>query len=86
MNKVIKCLFSLPKRSLFICLFLFVNTLSAQNNYWQQQANFTIKVSLNDQENTLDAFETIEYINNSYGFISGQMLIKMTAPLSANSF
>ena len=27
--------------------------------------NFTISVSLNDKDNTLDAFETIEYINNS---------------------
>jgi hypothetical protein len=39
--------------------------IQAQNNYWQQEVNFTINVSLNDQDNTLDAFETIEYINHS---------------------
>ncbi len=37
----------------------------AQENYWQQQVNFNIDVSLNDIENTLDGFEKIEYTNNS---------------------
>ena len=36
-----------------------------QLNYWQQQVNYTIDVTLNDKENSLDAFEKIEYINNS---------------------
>jgi len=36
-----------------------------QLNYWQQQVNYTIDVSLNDKEHTLDGFERIEYINNS---------------------
>ena len=36
-----------------------------QLNYWQQQVNYTIDVSLNDKEHTLDGFEKIEYINNS---------------------
>jgi len=34
-------------------------------NYWQQQVNYTIDVSLNDTDHTLDGFEKIEYINNS---------------------
>jgi hypothetical protein len=34
-------------------------------NYWQQQVNFTIDVTLNDKDNSLDGFEKIEYINNS---------------------
>ena len=33
--------------------------------YWQQQVNFIIDVTLNDKEHTLDGFEKIEYINNS---------------------
>jgi hypothetical protein len=37
----------------------------AQKNYWQQQVDFTINVSLNDIENTLDGFEKIQYSNNS---------------------
>ena len=44
------------------CLLL---TAHCQLNYWQQQVNFTIDVSLNDKEHTLDGFEKIEYINNS---------------------
>lgn len=39
--------------------------LQSQQNYWQQQVNYTIDVSLNDKEHTLDGFETIEYFNNS---------------------
>jgi hypothetical protein len=34
-------------------------------NYWQQQVNYTIDVSLNDKEHSLTGFEKIEYINNS---------------------
>jgi len=45
--------------------FIITNTTYAQKKYWQQQVNFTINVSLNDKENSLQAFETIEYINNS---------------------
>lgn len=33
--------------------------------YFQQQANFSIQVTLNDLSNTLDGSEKIEYINNS---------------------
>lgn len=40
-------------------------TADCQLNYWQQQVNYTIDVSLNDKEHTLDGFEKIEYINNS---------------------
>jgi hypothetical protein len=51
-----------------LLLFLFALTTTAtyaQKKYWQQQVNFTINVSLNDHDNSLQAFETIEYINNS---------------------
>jgi len=51
-------------RLLFI-LILFHFTAAAQVPYWQQQVNYTISVSLNDTEHTLDGFETMEYINNS---------------------
>jgi peptidase M1-like protein len=34
-------------------------------HYWQQQVNYLIDVTLHDKDNTLDAFEKIEYINNS---------------------
>jgi hypothetical protein len=55
----LKKLFTL---SAAFCLFSVAN---CQLNYWQQQVNYTIDVSLNDKEHTLDGFERIEYINNS---------------------
>lgn len=36
-----------------------------QQTYWQQQVNYFIDVSLNDEDNTLTGFEKMEYINNS---------------------
>jgi hypothetical protein len=38
---------------------------NCQKKYWQQQVNYSIDVSLNDKEHTLDGFEIIEYFNNS---------------------
>jgi len=55
----------MKKTFLYIFLLLFTGHLCAQSNYWQQEANFRINVSLNDKDHTLDAFETIEYINHS---------------------
>ncbi len=45
----------------FCCQFI----AKAQNNYWQQQADYTIHVALHDNDNTLDADEKIVYTNNS---------------------
>lgn len=39
--------------------------LAALSQYWQQKVDFTIEVTLNDKEKTLDAFEKIIYKNNS---------------------
>lgn len=39
--------------------------LVAFGQYWQQQVNYIIDVTLNDKEKTLDAFEKITYTNNS---------------------
>ncbi|MGB3008114.1 MAG: M1 family metallopeptidase [Chitinophagaceae bacterium] len=51
----------------FILLLIITNSswLLSFSQYWQQEVNFTIDVSLNDKENTLTGFEKIEYINNS---------------------
>ncbi len=48
--------------SISFCLLPFVY---CQLPYWQQQVNYSIDVSLNDKDHTLDGFESIEYINNS---------------------
>ncbi|HEX7903918.1 MAG TPA: M1 family metallopeptidase, partial [Chitinophagaceae bacterium] len=39
--------------------------INSQTPYWQQQVNYSINVSLNDKDHSLDGFERIEYINNS---------------------
>jgi Peptidase family M1 domain len=53
------------KLVLFLLPHLLLATSHSQQNYWQQEVNYTIDVSLNDKEHTLDAFEKIEYTNNS---------------------
>ncbi|HVG41760.1 MAG TPA: hypothetical protein VM888_09130, partial [Chitinophagaceae bacterium] len=52
------------KKLFFIACFIFFYTTSF-SQYWQQKADFTIEVSLNDKDHTLDAFEKITYTNNS---------------------
>lgn len=54
------------KKIISLCFinFLFLSA-DCQQAYWQQQVNYTIDVTLNDIDNSLDAFEKIEYINNS---------------------
>lgn len=55
----------LKKLFIFFISLNFYCSASSQNNYWQQQVNYAIDVSLNDTNNSLQAFEKIEYINNS---------------------
>ena len=51
---------------LFICSLSFSLLSFCQiNNYWQQQVNYDITVTLNDADHTLDGSLKIEYINNS---------------------
>jgi hypothetical protein len=53
------------RKFIFLLLLALGSQLAAFSQYWQQQVNYTIDVSLNDKEHTLDGFEKIEYINNS---------------------
>jgi hypothetical protein len=46
----------------FLCTYSIV---CAQQNYFQQEVNYNIDVTLNDIIHELSAFEKIEYINNS---------------------
>lgn len=48
-----------------ICLLCVYNFVNAQQNYFQQEVNYTIDVTLNDELHELSAFEKIQYINNS---------------------
>lgn len=48
-----------------IILLLGFNTLKSQSSYFQQEVNFTIKVSLDDEKHILMGEERIEYINKS---------------------
>ena len=49
----------------FFAINIFLLGSSQSQNYFQQQVNYTIDVSLNDGDNTLQGFEKIQYINNS---------------------
>src|SRR6185369_17156186 len=51
----------------FILLFLVAVSLqlAALSQYWQQQVNYNIDVSLNDKNNSLKGFEKLDYTNNS---------------------
>ncbi len=51
--------------ALAVCLAGMVSNVFGRQSYWQQQVNYTIDVSLNDEEHTLTGFERMEYINNS---------------------
>ena len=39
--------------------------MASSQEYFQQEVNYKIHVALDDERNELNAFETIEYINNS---------------------
>jgi len=51
----------------FILIFFSFSSfcVHTQSAYWQQQVDYTIKVSLNDTLNELDGYITIDYKNNS---------------------
>jgi hypothetical protein len=53
------------KQMLFAWILFITTSTIAQKPYWQQQVNYKIQVSLNDQNHTLKGKEEIEYINNS---------------------
>ena len=56
----------LIRKLLFICLIIFTAFQDAPaQEYFQQEVNYQINVTLNDHLHELSAFETIEYINNS---------------------
>lgn len=48
-----------------ICFFLFYSFTFAQQNYFQQEVNYDIDVTLNDVTHELSAFQKIQYINRS---------------------
>ena len=53
------------KKTLFFVLVACGSWLTAFSQYWQQEINYKIDVSLNDKKHTLNGFLTLEYINNS---------------------
>src|SRR5665811_1071886 len=54
------------RQIIFICLFSFCSIpFVLSQEYFQQEVNYNIQVSLNDERHELNAFETLEYINYS---------------------
>ncbi|MBM3418347.1 MAG: M1 family metallopeptidase, partial [Bacteroidetes bacterium] len=54
----------MKKVILFFLVFL-LSTASIAQTYWQQEVNYKINVSLDDENHFLRGFESMEYINNS---------------------
>jgi len=54
-------------RQIFVVCLIVIGSFSkaSSQEYFQQEVNFKIHVALDDERNELNAFETIEYINNS---------------------
>ena len=48
-----------------IALFCLLPTIFCQTNYWQQQVNYTIDVTLHDDTHHLDGYVKMDYYNNS---------------------
>ena len=53
------------KKIIFLLSIVHVLALTARSQYWQQQVNYSIAVSLNDKAHTLSGSLKLEYINNS---------------------
>ena len=53
------------RRFLLLLLAVLGSQPTVFSQYWQQQVNYTIDVTLNDKDHSLDGFEKIEYINHS---------------------
>lgn len=51
--------------SCFILLFICCEHAVAQDGYWQQEVAYTIDVRLDDNDNTLDGFLRLHYVNHS---------------------
>ncbi len=61
----------LKDRCKFLVAIFFIGCkLGAQDQYFQQEVNYKIRVSLNDKKHELSAFEEIKYINNSVTSLS----------------
>jgi hypothetical protein len=55
----------LKKTFLAITAFCVLKTADCQLNYWQQEVNYKIDVSLNDKNHSLNGMLDLEYINHS---------------------
>jgi len=64
----LKTLFNYPVirwYSIFILAIIGASHQVSAQDYFQQEVNYNIHVTLNDKRHELNAFETVEYINNS---------------------
>ncbi|MBN2861719.1 MAG: hypothetical protein JXN62_01065, partial [Bacteroidales bacterium] len=56
---------SLTRCLLFVTGILWPSMHASSQDYFQQEVNFEIQVTLTDSSHELNGFETVEYINNS---------------------
>ena len=65
-----KNIFNKDRCKFIVAIFFISCDLGAQDQYFQQEVNYKIRVSLNDKKHELSAFEEIKYINNSVTSLS----------------
>src|ERR1700761_376856 len=53
------------RKAILLLLSIVAISTLASAQYWQQQVNYTIDITLDDTAHSLDGFEKIQYINNS---------------------
>ncbi|MEO5569344.1 MAG: M1 family metallopeptidase [Bacteroidia bacterium] len=62
---MIKRISDFTGRILHAAFYILLSAFPSFSQYFQQEVNFKINVSLHDKKHELSAFETMEYINNS---------------------
>ncbi len=55
----------MKKLLLLVSFVTFLHAAYCQQSYWQQKTDYKIAVTLNDADNSITGFETIDYYNNS---------------------
>src|ERR1700761_3670761 len=53
------------RKAILLLLSIVAISTLASAQYWQQQVNYTIDITLDDTAHALEGFEKIQYINNS---------------------
>lgn len=65
-----KSIFKKDRYKFCVAIFFISSTIFSQDQYFQQEVDYKIRVTLNDKKHELSAYEEIKYINNSVTSLS----------------